>query len=152
MKFRYEETQDTDLLMDIFSRNDIEVAEDEFTGGHTTLLKGFAVYDDDDRGCLAGAVALARRMDRIIINGIAVKPEYRRFGVASGLLERVMEEAASRGTDVIWIVARAPLFFAAHDFEYITEDQVPEGLFDCPGCPQYNKTCFPKLMKFVFPQ
>ena len=150
MKLRYEETRDINLLMDIFARNDIEVAEDEFTGGHTTLLKGFAVYDDDAQGRLAGAVALARRLDRIIINGIAVEPEYRRSGVASGLLELVMNEAASIGTQVIWIVARAPLFFAAHDFEYITEDQVPQGLFDCPECPQYNKTCFPKLMKFVF--
>lgn len=152
MKLRYEETQDTDLLMDVFERNDIEVAEDEFTGGHTSLLKSYAVYDDDAQGRLVGAVALARRMDRIIINGIAVEPEYRRSGVASGLLALVMKEAKAMGTDVIWIVARAPLFFESHGFEYITADQVPEGLFDCPSCPQYNKTCFPKLMKFIFPR
>ncbi|MDD2301103.1 MAG: GNAT family N-acetyltransferase [Bacillota bacterium] len=152
MKLRYEETQDIELLLDIFDRNEIEVAEDEFTGGHTTLLKGYAAFDEDAQGRLAGAVALARRLDRIIINGIAVEPEYRRAGVASGLLKLVMAEAESRGTDVIWIVARAPLFFAAHGFEYLTEEQVPEGLFDCPGCIQYNKTCFPKLMRYVFPR
>lgn len=152
MKARYEETMDTDLLMDIFVRNDIEVADDEFTGDHTRLLKAFAVYDDEAEGRLAGAVALASRMGRTIINGIAVDPQYRRTGVASGLLERVMAEAARRNTDVIWIVARAPLFFEARGFEYITPDQVPEGLFDCLGCPQYNKVCFPKLMKYVFPR
>ena len=152
MKLRYEETQDTDLLMDVFERNDIEVAEDEFTGGHTLLLKAYAVYDDDARGRLVGVVALARRMDRIIINGIAVEPEYRRSGLASGLLALVMAEAKAMGADGIWIVARAPLFFESHGFEYITADQVPEGLFDCPSCPQYNKTCFPKLMKFIFPR
>lgn len=150
MRFRFEETADIDLLMNVFVQNDIEVADDEFTGGHTTLEKAYAVYDDGEGGRLIGAVALATRLQKTIINGIAVEESYRRTGVASQLLELVMREAARRGVSEIWIVARAPLFFEARGFHYITEREVPEGLFDCPLCPQYNKDCFPRLMKYEF--
>lgn len=150
MKIRYEETNDCDLLLEIFESNDIEVAEDEFSGGRTALVKGFAAFDEDMHNKLVGAVALARRMDRDIINGIAVNPEYRRKGIAEELLKLALDEAVSKGVKTIWIVARAPLFFEAQGFEYITEQEVPSGLFDCPECTQYNKICFPKLMKYTF--
>jgi N-acetylglutamate synthase-like GNAT family acetyltransferase len=150
MKIRYEETKDCDLLTEIFDRNEIEVAEDEFTGGRTTLKKGFAAFDEEAEGRLVGAIALAKRMDRDIINGIAVDAGYRRKGIAAKLLELVTAEALSEGIQTIWIVARAPLFFEAQGFTYITEQEVPKGLFDCPECSQYNKTCFPKLMKYTF--
>ena len=150
MNIRYEETEDTRLLVDTFEQNDIEVADDEFTGGHTTLQKAYAAYDDNRGGRLIGAVALAGRLGRTVINGIAVEPEYRRTGVASALLELVMDEAKRRGEREIWIVARAPLFFEARGFRYLTERDVPEGLFDCLSCPQFNKDCFPRLMKYEF--
>lgn len=150
MKIRYEETKDFDMLVEIFARNEIEVADDEFTGGWTTLVKGFAAFDEDAKDRLVGAVALAKRMDRDIINGIAVDAEYRRKGIAEELLKLVMEEAVVQGVQTIWIVARAPLFFEAQGFTYITDKEVPHGLFDCPECVQYNKICFPKLMKYTF--
>lgn len=150
MKIRYEETFDVNLLTTLFDANEIEVAEDEFTGGRTTLVKGFAAFDEDAEDRLVGAVALAKRMDLDIINGIAVKPKYRRKGIAEDLLKLAMDEALSLDVQVIWIVARAPLFFEAQGFEYLTEADVPKGLFDCPECTQYNKICFPKLMKYTF--
>lgn len=150
MKIKYEETKDCDLLVKIFESNDIEVAEDEFSGGWTSLVKGFAAFDEEAEHKLVGAIALARRMNQDIINGIAVDPEYRRKGIAEELLKLAMDEAVSRGVQTIWIVARAPLFFEAQGFQYITEQEVPKGLFDCPECIQYNKICFPKLMKYTF--
>lgn len=150
MKIRYEETKDCDLLTNLFDENEIEIAEDEFTSGITTLIKGFAAFDEDAGDKLIGGVALARRMNQDIINGIAVAPAYRRKGIAEDLLELAMNEALSMGVQTIWIVARAPLFFEAQGFVYITQTEVPKGLFDCPECIQYNKICFPKLMKYSF--
>lgn len=150
MRFRYEETSDVELLIGLFERNDIEVAEDEFSDGFTHLIKAFAVFDEEAEGKAVGAVALVTRLDRTVINGIAVDKEYRREGLARVLLKMAMDEAKRIGAKTIWIVARAPLFFAAQGFEYITEDQVPKGLFDCLVCSQYNKICFPKLMKYDF--
>ena len=150
MKIRYEETRDCNLLVTLFDASEIEIAENEFTDGHTSLVKGFAAFDEDAGGKLVGAVALARRMGRDIINGIAVVPKYRRKGIAEDLLELALGEALSMDVQTIWIVARAPLFFEAQGFQYITEQEVPKGLFDCPECSQYNKICFPKLMKYDF--
>jgi len=150
MRFRYETTNDYDLLTDIFKRNEIELEDNEFTNGKTNVIKAFAVYDDEMGGRPVGAIALATRMDHTIINGIAVDPEYRRERLASGLLKLAMQEARAIGVQTIWIIARAPLFFASHGFEYITQDQVPQKLFDCLTCSQYNKICFPKLMKYNF--
>ena len=150
MKIKYEETKDCDLLTALFEENEIEVAPDEFTGGRTTLAKGFAAFDEDAKGQLVGGIALARRMGLDIINGIAVAPEYRRKGIAEKLLKLVMDEAVAKGVQTIWIVARAPLFFETQGFQYITQQEVPKGLFDCPECSQYNKICFPKLMKYNF--
>ncbi|NCB41820.1 MAG: GNAT family N-acetyltransferase [Clostridia bacterium] len=150
MKIRYKETTDGKLLLSIFEENEIEVAKDEFSDGITSLVKGFAAYDEDEDNRLVGAVALATRMEKDIINGIAVDPNYRRNKIAENLLKLVMDEALEQGVQTIWIVARAPAFFEAQGFEYITEQEVPNGLFDCPQCPQYNKVCFPKLMKYDF--
>jgi len=150
MKIKYKETMDCNLLITVFEENEIEVAEDEFSDGRTSLVKGFAAYDEDEGDRLVGAVALAKRMGKDIINGIAVSLHYRRNKIAEQLLKLVMDEALDRGVQTIWIVARAPAFFEAQGFEYITEREVPKGLFDCPECPQYNKVCFPKLMKYDF--
>lgn len=147
MNMRYEKTDDADLLLSVFMRNDIEAEEDEFSAGHTELLKGYLAYDDDQGGKLIGAVALARRLDRTVINGIAVDEAYRRSGVASRLLELILEEARARQLDTIWIVARAPWFFETQGFDYIEDLLVPPGLFDCMACPQYKKTCFPRMMQ-----
>lgn len=150
MRFRFEETKDADLLIEMFERNEIEVSEDEFSDGFTHLIKGFVVFDREAEEKPVGAVALASRLGQTVINGIAVDPEYRREGLASDLLELVMEEARGLGVKTIWIIARAPLFFAARGFQYISQDEVPEGLFHCIECSQYNKICFPKLMKYDF--
>lgn len=150
MKIRYEETMDHNLLTALFDKNEIETAEDEFTGGRTSLVKGFVAFDEEAGDKLVGGVALARRMEKDIINGIAVAPEYRRKGIAEDLLKLAMAEALFEGVQTIWIVARAPLFFEAQGFQYTTEKEVPLGLFDCPECSQYNKICFPRLMKYSF--
>lgn len=150
MRFRYEETSDVELLIELFERNDIEVAADEFSDGCTHLIKAFAVFDEEAQSKPVGAVALVSRMDRIVINGIAVDKEYRREGLAGALLKLAMQEAEKLGTKTVWIIARAPLFFAAQGFSYITQDEVPKGLFDCLACSQYNKICFPKLMRYDF--
>lgn len=145
MNIRLEGTYDPEEVMEVFLRHDLEAEEDEFTAGHTTLLKGFVAYNEDT-GQKIGAAALAERQGRIVINGIAVDEPYRRAGVASELLALVLDEARRRGDERIWIVARAPKFFEAHNFLPVDEREVPEGLFDCFACPQYKIECFPKLM------
>ena len=68
MKIRYEETKDCELLVKIFESNEIEVEEDEFSGGRTALVKGFAAFDEESENKLVGAIALAKRMNHDIIN------------------------------------------------------------------------------------
>lgn len=146
MKIRFEETDDIELLERTFLEHELEMDEDEFTGDRTRLIQGYAAYDDDAGGKFVGAVALAERLGRTVINGIAVDKEYRRRGIAADLLDLAVKKAEELGEERIWIVAKAPLFFMSQGFKETEMEKVPENLFDCPHCPQYLRECFPKLM------
>lgn len=68
---------------------------DFFVRSHDIDLKLSVVAEHD--GDLAGAVQLARRGDQGWVAGLGVRPEYRHSGVARGLMETVMANAAAAG-------------------------------------------------------
>jgi ribosomal protein S18 acetylase RimI-like enzyme len=95
---------------------------------------------------LAGACVLAKRGGEYICDGIAVDPGYRGDELGKTLLDLLIEEAKSRGAGRIFLVARAPGFFAKSGFISVPRNEAPE-FFECFTCPQYEKTCHPKVMR-----
>ena len=134
---------DPDPIMDLFLRSDLEIQEDEFV--ERVFLKGYQAEDQEGR--IIGGCALTEMDGHYIINGIAVDPEYRKTGVASEMLSRTLQDAKGMGAGEIILVARAPGFFRKNGFVNVPDEEVPEGLFDCLSCPQYQKQCFPEIMK-----
>jgi N-acetylglutamate synthase-like GNAT family acetyltransferase len=68
------------------------------------------------------------------------------YGLGKSLLLRLVDEVRLRGGKSIYLVARAPGFFAANGFEVVPRENAPN-FFECFGCPQYNQSCFPEVMR-----
>lgn len=136
-------TDDHEALNAVYARNGLEVTEDAPVS--TDTLASWVAYVDDQQ---AGATTLAFRQGQYIIDGIALEEGFRGQGVGTGLLKTVIANVRDRGGDSIYLVARAPEFFRENGFVTVTREDAPE-FFECFGCDQYNRTCFPEVMKYV---
>jgi len=136
-------TDDHEALNAVYARNGLEVTEDAPVS--TDTLASWVAYVDDQQ---AGATTLAFRQGQYIIDGIALEEGFRGQGVGTGLLKTVIANVRDRGGDSIYLVARAPEFFRENGFVTVAREDAPE-FFECFGCDQYNRTCFPEVMKYV---
>lgn len=152
-------TQMHEKLNPFYAENGLEIAEDEPVS--TDTIKSWVIMEDIDMpaskdplndeaaaGNIIGACTLAFRQGEYIIDGIALAPKVRGTGGGTALLKAAEEEAALRGGKCIYLVARAPEFFRENGYVTVERVDAPE-FFECFGCDQYNKTCFPEVMKHV---
>jgi N-acetylglutamate synthase-like GNAT family acetyltransferase len=136
-------TTDIEKLITFFIEQELEFDEnDEY--GEDELVKCWEALDDE--GQLAGGCVLALRDGEFICDGIATAPAQRGTGLGRELLALLISEVKARGGDKIFLVARAPGFFAKYGFVPVKREDAPE-FFECFTCPQYGKTCFPEVMK-----
>ncbi|MBR3053090.1 MAG: GNAT family N-acetyltransferase [Firmicutes bacterium] len=138
----YHETDDIRKLDRFFMMNELEYSDDHPV--ETDRIKCWEALDD--KGDLAGAVALALRQGEYIIDGIAVDERYRGEDIGSGLMALALGEVGARGGGDVYLVARAPGFFKTLGFEIIGKDEAPQ-FFECLTCPQFGVTCRPEIMK-----
>ena len=136
------ETDEYEMLVDFFVKNELEFDGDE--EGDTDIIKCFKVTDED--GNLAGGAVLAKREGEYIIDGIAVDEKYRNGKIGEMMLGQVIEEVKARNGNSIFLVARAPGFFRKNGFDAVDPDTAPN-FFECKYCPQYRVNCFPEVMK-----
>jgi len=97
---------------------------------------------------LVGAIVLAKREGRYIIDGLAVASEYRKHDLGRIMLKKVIEQVKGLGGSELYLVARAPGFFRKNGFEAIDPAGAPN-FFECKQCPQYRVSCHPEVMKTV---
>ncbi|MDR1028110.1 MAG: GNAT family N-acetyltransferase [Clostridiales Family XIII bacterium] len=135
-------TEDYEGLVPFFIENGLEFSEEDETP--TDIVKCWSAKDG--RGVLVGGCVLARREGEFICDGIAVSPDFRAGGLGKRLLDVLVAEAAARGGAHVYLVARAPKFFAKYGFVAVERKDAPK-FFECFTCPQYVKTCFPEVMK-----
>ena len=109
-------------------------------------LKHIKTDNRDGKDFIAAGCVLAMREGKYIIDGIAVDPAMRKFGLGRLLINKAKEEVLARGGDALYLVARAPEFFRRLGFETIPADNAPN-FFECKYCPQYGKECHPEIMK-----
>lgn len=140
MKIR--EATDIDRLVDLFMRSDLEFSEDEPVS--TDVVKAWEIVDEKEN-LLAGCV-LAKREGKYIIDGIATEAAYQGKGIGAMLLNEVKTYLRSVGAPELFLVARAPGFFKTQNFDSIAREEGPL-FFECFGCDQYQKTCFPEVMR-----
>ncbi|MDR2355063.1 MAG: GNAT family N-acetyltransferase [Clostridiales Family XIII bacterium] len=153
------ETEAYDALVAMFIRNGLEFSADEAVP--TDLVKCWEALElrvnadasgksasPASYGRRVGGCVLALREGAFIIDGIAVEPEYRAHKLGKKLLELAVNEAKARGGRELFLVARAPEFFRKQGFVTVPRAGAPM-FFECFGCPQYNESCFPEVMRLA---
>ena len=148
-------TDDYDALVPFFIENELEFSEEE-PPVTEEIVKLWKIKEDsfDEEGDpfdsrIIGGFVLAKRQGEFICDGIAVDPEYRMFGYGRDLLHKGIEEAKALGGSRMYLVARAPGFFAREGFTAVERSEAPE-FFECFSCPQYGQGCNPEVMKLEF--
>jgi GNAT superfamily N-acetyltransferase len=163
MIFDIKPTDDYERLVPFFIANGLEFSEEDEVPTDTIACY-IAEYSDATRGAeapdilpaapttgaerIAGAAVLALREGEYICDGIATDESARGTGLGKALLETLIDEVRARGGTTLFLVARAPAFFAKHGFIQIPREAAPN-FFECFTCPQYKTTCYPEVMKFI---
>jgi ribosomal protein S18 acetylase RimI-like enzyme len=151
------ETEDYEALVAMFIRNGLEFSAEEEVP--TDLVKCWEAMElrvnaagegatPAPGGRRIGGCVLALREGAFIIDGIAVEPEYRAHRLGKKLLELAVNETRARGGRALFLVARAPEFFRKQGFVTVSRADAPT-FFECFGCPQYNESCFPEVMRLA---
>ncbi len=119
----------------------------EFDGNEELTDDILGIWKATDGEDLAGAIVLAKREGKFIIDGLAVEPRYRGENLGGKLYKLAEEKAAEMGGTMVYLVARIPKFWANTGFSSIEKEEKAPNFFECETCDQYMKTCFPEVMK-----
>jgi N-acetylglutamate synthase-like GNAT family acetyltransferase len=151
MPFEIRPTTYYERLVPFFIENGLEFSEEDEvpTDIVACYLAEYPEASQSSPARIAGAAVLALREGEYICDGIATDAGARGAGLGKELLETLISDVRSRGGASLYLVARAPAFFAKHGFVPIPRTEAPS-FFECFTCPQYKKTCFPEVMKLSF--
>jgi len=168
--FKIAVTEDYEKLVPFLIKNELEFSEEDPVP--TDLVKCWEIVtgprkfkddtDSDNSSCkesiadssaaepesgeLIGAFVLAKREGEFIVDGIAIDERFRKSRLGEALLKRGIREVKKLGGSQIYLVARAPGFFAKHGFKTVAREDAPN-FFECLTCPQYGVDCHPEVMK-----
>lgn len=144
IKYKIEETENYEELKYFYYANELEIdLEDE---ERPPIVRNWRAVRKD--GELIGGITLGFREGEYIIDGIAVDKRYRKGKLGKQLLNIAVAEIEAKGGNSLYLVARAPKFFAKQGLKAIERSDSPD-FFECYTCPQYEKTCFPEVMKLT---
>ena len=142
LKFKIQTTDEYERLVKFFVENELEFDGDEEVD--TDIIHCWKMTHTDD--VLVGGCVLAKRQGKYIIDGIAVTKLFRKFGLGKIMLKKAINEVKKLGGNELYLVARAPEFFRNYGFETVDANDAPL-FFECAQCPQYQKNCFPEIMR-----
>ena len=149
---RLVETDDYEGMIPFFIENELEYSEEE-PPVTEDIVKLWKITEESEDGegpeaesRIIGGFVLAKRQGEFICDSIAVDPEYRMFGYGRELLQKGIDEVKAQGGTRMFLVARAPGFFAKYGFVPVERENAPE-FFECFTCPQYGAGCSPEVMR-----
>lgn len=147
MKVRMESTTEYERLVKFFIQQGLEYDEDE--KDFSNVLHAWKITQKGDY--LVAGCMLVKEEGHFVVQGIAVDPVLRKMGLGKVLMKKALEEARSLGAKELLLVARKPGFYKKLNFTVVSPEEAPQ-IFDCLDCPQYQKECFPEIMKYEIPQ
>ena len=89
---------------------------------------------------LLGAATVSERFGRLVLDYIAVWPEFRVKGLGRRLVDACADYTRKRGEKKLWLAARTPGFFRALG---AAETGGTELLGECVDCPDFGCECHP---------
>ena len=130
-------------LIPFYSERGIEIS-DSFEND-----PDFSFIIEDNKKIIA-AITCSKIDNTYIIEAIAVDEKYERQRLGTKLIQHSIELIKSIGGEEIILNAKNPLFFEKNNFKTIDKTEVPVNAYSyCFECPDYQKNCFPKIMKHV---
>lgn len=132
---RIREESDHSAFTELYRASGLEISE----GWEAACGPVFSAAARRD-GKLLGAATVSRRFDRLVLDYVAIRPEFRVEGLGRKLVAACSEYARRQGADAMWLAARTPGFFRALG---AVETGGNELLGECVGCPDLGKECRP---------
>lgn len=98
---------------------------------------------------IIAAITCSKIDDTYIIEAIAVDEKYERQKIGTKLTRYLIEFIKNMNGEEIILNAKDTVFFEKNDFIVIDRNEVPFDAYSyCFECPDYQKKCFPKIMKY----
>ena len=126
------ENQDVTLIRNLLAESDLYHADIDGESGHQFLI----AWQEDD---LIGSVALEVAGQVALLRSLAVKPEYRRKGVATKLVDAIESHAKSQDIkDLYLLTLTAAEFFSGLGYRKTDRAQAPVSL---QGTTEFKSVC-----------
>ncbi len=136
------EYKDHDKLIPFYASRGIEVSK-QFEN------PPIFSYIIEDESALVAAITCSEILGTFIIEAIAVSEQYERQHIGTKLLGFAVAKAKEMKADNIILNAKNPILFEKNGFLIIRKEDVPVDSYSyCFECPDYQVTCFPKIMKY----
>ncbi len=128
------EVRDHKILTDFYKNCKMEITEDWVLTMNP--IKSIALFKDDK--ILCGAT-VSKRFNKTVLDYIGVDESLRGSGLGKKLLNEILKNEKQ-----VYLSAKNYGFFKSQGFME-TEDN--DLIKECLSCEQYNKNCFPRVMK-----
>lgn len=142
MELLMQRETDHEAFSQLYRASALELEEDWLERCHPVC--SFSVREGSE---LLGAATLSRRMERWILDYIAVIPAARGRGIGRLLVEACLDWCRRQNADCLWLAARTPGFFAALG---AVDTGGTALLGECLDCPDHLNGCDPKEMRFFW--
>ncbi|MBE7091881.1 MAG: GNAT family N-acetyltransferase [Clostridiales bacterium] len=128
------EVTDNKILTDFYKNCKMEIEDD-----WVKLMNPIRSIGCIENGKIICAATISKRFNKTILDYIGVDKSLRGKGLGKELLEQIL-----KNENEVYICAKNQGFFKSQGF-IETEDS--DLIKECLYCPQFNKNCFPRIMK-----
>lgn len=122
------------ILTDFYKNCKMEIANDWVLTMNP--IKSIALFKENK---IIASATLSKRNQKTILDYIGVDESLRRTGLGKKLLQEILKNEKQ-----VYLSAKNYGFFKSQGFME-TEDN--DLIKECLSCEQYNKNCFPRVMK-----
>lgn len=147
LKARMESTTEYEKIVEFAAAQGLEYDPEE-TEDFSDIVGAWKITQPG--GNILGTIMLGYEEGHYVLHAVAVDPLFRKFGLGRILVKKAMEKARELGGEEVILIGRAPEFYSKLGFTEIDPDDSPLE-FECLTCPQFNVSCYPKIMKHEIP-
>lgn len=124
-------------LIDFYSSNELEISKEHSYLGNE--LYSIALIENEK---IIGAVTLSKYHNKTFLEAIAIDKEYRNKGYANKLIKEITKNLY----EDLYTISKNHDFYLKRGYKIIEEEKNMISI-NCQQCPEYLKTCHPKIMK-----
>lgn len=138
---KIEEFYNHNDLIDFYMTRGLEFGEDK-----QYYCKSLFTYVAIINNVIIGAITIGIEKEYFVLDSIVVDSNYEKKGIGTKLYNIAIERIKKENPNAkIYLIAKNAEFFLNKGFKIIRREEAPE-FSDCFNCPDFQKTCKPKIM------